>query len=62
MWQVFETAADAQAYADAATAALPKGPGDVTAEWDTPRALTDGRWVVAGHGEGVEWQEDWVRE
>ena len=60
MWMVFDTQAEAQTYADAATAALPHGPGDVTAQWDAPRELADGRGIVAATSGGVEWQEDWA--
>lgn len=60
MWMVFDTEPEAQAYCDAATASLPRAPGDVTEAWDAPRALTDGRWVVAAVTDGIEWQEDWI--
>jgi hypothetical protein len=61
MWQIFNTQAEAQAYADHEAEALPRGPGDVTIEWADPQQLADGRWVVSCmDGDGMEWQEDWV--
>lgn len=58
--QVFDTQAQAQDYADAEAAKLPRGPGDVTTQWDIPRQIADGRWVVACmDGDGVEWQAEW---
>jgi hypothetical protein len=59
-WMIFDTEPEAQAYCDAATASLPHGPADVTEAWDTPRALTDGRWVVAAVSDGVPWDDAWV--
>jgi len=59
-WMIFDTLDEAQTYADNATSLLPHGPGDVTAAWDVPRALTDGRWLVAAYsGEGVPWDDTW---
>ena len=53
IYAVFNTQAEAQAYADNATAALPCGPNDATSVWDTPRECVDGRWaVVSTDGEG----------
>ena len=60
MWLIFPSRSEAQAYADAATAALPLGSENVTQAWDTPRELTDGRWVVAAVEDGEPWGEDWV--
>jgi len=55
MWVIFDNLLDAQAYADAAAALLPKGPGDVTTAWDVPHLLTDDTFAVfARDGEGVE--------
>ena len=60
IYQIFTTLADAQAYADLETEALPRGPGDTTTVWDIPRQLVDGRYVVAcADGDGMEWQPDW---
>ena len=61
MWRIFNTEAEALAYADvAAEARLPCGPGDVTTIWDVPRQLTNGRWVVMSlNGDGIEWADDW---
>ena len=60
-YQVFDTQAKAQDYADAEAAHLPRGPGDVTTAWDTPRQIEGGRWVVACmDGDGVEWQDEWT--
>lgn len=64
IYAVFDTQAEAQAYADAATAALPRGPNDKTEVWDTPRECADGRWaVVSTDGEGgIEASPDWWPE
>ncbi len=48
MWVLYLTKADAQAFADKATANmhLPLGPNDVTRQWDVPKATGDGKWGV----------------
>jgi hypothetical protein len=59
-WMIFDTEAEAQAYADESTALLPHGNNDVTQVWDIPRALTDGCWVVAAVSGGEPWQDGWA--
>jgi hypothetical protein len=54
MWMIFATEAEAQAYADAATAALPRLPENVTQVWAVPRQIADGRWVVPSMNEEGE--------
>jgi hypothetical protein len=45
----------------AAAASLPQNQGDVTSVWDTPRALTNGKFVVSAFSEGgQEWGDDWI--
>lgn len=46
MWMIFATEAEAQSYCDAASASLPRRPGDVTLEWDVPHPLANGQWAV----------------
>ena len=54
MWMTFATESEAQAYANAATAALPRQPENVTQIWAVPRQIADGRWVVPSMNEEGE--------
>lgn len=60
MWKIFPTLEEAQAYAGAGTAKLPRGANDETQVWDAPRDLGDGTWAVLSHdvpsNSGVEHQ------
>ena len=58
---IFTTEEEAQAYADAASATLPRGTNDATSVWDIPQLITDNRWVVASiDGTGEPWSSDWI--
>lgn len=60
LYQVFDTQAEAQAYADAEAAHLPRRAGDITTIWDIPKQIANGSWIVSCvDGDGVEWQEEW---
>jgi hypothetical protein len=60
---IYNTEAEAQAYADAASAILPHGDSDITIVWDIPQLITNNRWVVAStDNTGEPWGEDWSIE
>jgi len=46
MWMIFDTPAEAEAYATSAANQLPRRAGDVTVAWDIPHALANGQYAV----------------